>query len=311
MNFHLLSFMGVAEPRAGLLVENSVYDVSAILGDDRYTSVLGILEDWGSAYLRLESAAKALSTGEVRGKESLPLSEIRLLAPILYPGDIYCAGANYVDHIEEMNRKLKGPPTPTMKEIGEKPWHFIKAGRSTVADPDSAVPLPPYSQRIDWELELAVVIGKTARQVPAQRALECVAGYTIGNDLSARDAVTRSKLPPGSPFFFDFLSQKSFDGSCPLGPWLTPAAQLPHPGNLGMKLWVNDELMQDSNTNQMIFDTAEQIEMLSSRVTLHPGDVILTGTPAGVGMGRGMFLRSGDRLRMWIEGIGEMCHSVI
>jgi 2-keto-4-pentenoate hydratase/2-oxohepta-3-ene-1,7-dioic acid hydratase in catechol pathway len=106
------------------------------------------------------------------------------------------------------------------------------------------------------------------------------------------------------------VSQKCFDGACPLGPWIVPASEIPDPHRLGIRLWVNDELMQDSNTAQMIFNTAEQIAMLSSRVTLYPGDLILTGTPAGVGMGRKRFLKPGERVRLWIESIGEFSHKV-
>lgn len=168
--------------------------------------------------------------------------------------------------------------------------------------------LPAYSQAVDWEIELAAVIGKTAKDVPVEKALDCVAGYTIANDLSARDAMRREKNPPGSPFHYDWMSQKCFDGACPLGPWIVPAAQIEDPHKLALKLWVNDELMQDSDTGKMIFDTAEQIAMLSSRATLHPGDTVLTGTPAGVGMGRRRFLKSGDVVKLYIEHIGEMTH---
>jgi len=116
----------------------------------------------------------------------------------------------------------------------------------------------------------------------------------------------RDKVDPTSPFRFDWVSQKCFDGACPLGPWIVPAAQIGDPQALSLKLWVNGELMQDSNTAKMIFTTAEQIAMLSSRVTLHPGDIVLTGTPAGVGMPRGRFLKPGDTVKLWIERIGEL-----
>ena len=142
------------------------------------------------------------------------------------------------------------------------------------------------------------------------KALACVAGYTIANDLSARDVMKRHKNPPASPFHYDWLSQKCFDGACPLGPWIVPAGDIPDPQKLALKLWINDELMQDSHTGRMIFDTAEQIATLSSRVTLHPGDLVLTGTPAGVGMGRGRFLKPGDGVRLWIEDIGELSHTL-
>jgi 2-keto-4-pentenoate hydratase/2-oxohepta-3-ene-1,7-dioic acid hydratase in catechol pathway len=154
------------------------------------------------------------------------------------------------------------------------------------------------------------VIGKAAKDVTVERALEHVAGYTIANDLSARDVMKREKNPPTSPFHYDWLSQKCFDGACPLGPWIIPASEIPDPQRLGLKLWVNDTLMQDSNTSRMIFTTAEQIAMLSSRVTLYPGDLVLTGTPAGVGMGRRIFLKPGDTVRLWIEGIGELTNTL-
>jgi 2-keto-4-pentenoate hydratase/2-oxohepta-3-ene-1,7-dioic acid hydratase in catechol pathway len=149
-----------------------------------------------------------------------------------------------------------------------------------------------------------------AKDVPASQALDYVAGYTIGNDLSARDAMRRPKNPPEAPFHFDWLSHKCFDGSCPLGPWIVPAADIGDPQKLGLKLWVGEELMQDSNTSKMIFSTAEQIEMLSSRVTLQPGDLIMTGTPAGVGTPRKRFLRPGETVRLWIEKIGEFEHKL-
>jgi len=168
--------------------------------------------------------------------------------------------------------------------------------------------LPPYSRKVDWEIELAVVIGKAASRVPAARALEYVAGYTIANDLSARDFVVREGIAPDSPFRFDWISHKGFDGACPLGPWITPARAISDPQALGLKLWVDDVLMQDSSTKYMIYSVAEQIEELSARLTLQPGDLILTGTPAGVGMGRNVFLQAGQNLRLWIEQIGELRH---
>src|SRR3990172_6037467 len=125
-----------------------------------------------------------------------------------------------------------------------------------------------------------------------------------------RAAMRRPHLSDASPFKLDWVSQKCFDGACPLGPWIVPASDLPDPQKLAMKLWVNGELMQDSHTSKMIFTTAEQIAQLSTRVTLMPGDLVMTGTPAGVGMGRQRFLQAGDTVRLWIEGIGEMSHTM-
>ena len=310
MSYKLLSYQSGREARAGILVENSVYDVAKVTGVGAYSSGLGIVREWTKARRQLAQVAKRIAAGQSRVKGT-PLKRVRLLAPLPEPGNIFCAGANYTDHMAEMARAQGQPPGPTMKELGEKPWHFIKTSRSSVAGPGSKVKLPPFSRKVDWEVELAAVIGKTARDVQVKNALECVAGYTIANDLSARDVMAREKIPLASPFHFDWLSQKCFDGSCPLGPWMVPASDIPDPQNLALKLWVNDVLMQDSHTSRMIFTTAEQIAMLSSRVTLQPGDLVLTGTPAGVGMGRQQFLKAGDTVRLWIEGIGELTHSMV
>jgi 2-keto-4-pentenoate hydratase/2-oxohepta-3-ene-1,7-dioic acid hydratase in catechol pathway len=234
----------------------------------------------------------------------------KLAAPIPDPGNIFCAGANYTDHMAEMARAQGKEVGPTMKDLGEKPWHFVKTGKSSVVGPGATVKLPAYSKSIDWEVELVAVIGKPAKDVPLAKALDHVFGYTIGNDLSARDVMRRTKNPPDSPFHFDWVSQKCFDGACPLGPWIVPASEIGDPQKLGLKLWVGSELMQDSNTEKMIFTVAEQIEMLSSRVTLQPGDLIMTGTPAGVGMPRKRFLRPGETVKLWIEKIGELEHRV-
>ncbi len=304
MSYRLLSYVSKGQPRAGLLVNEAVYDLAAATRNAAWSSVLAVLNDWPKAKAALAKAAKA-----TRAK-GLPLAKTKLLAPILYPGNIYCAGANYKDHVAEMDRAQGREPGPTMKDRGEKPWHFVKTSKSSVVGPGAKVKLPAFSKAVDWEVELAAVIGKRAKDVSVDKALDCVAGYTIANDLSARDVMRREGNPPSSPFHYDWVSQKCFDGACPLGPWIVPASEIKDPHNLGIKLWIGDELMQDSNTGQMIFDTAEQIAMLSSRVTLQPGDLVLTGTPAGVGMGRKRFLQPGERVRLWIEGIGELTHSM-
>lgn len=309
MSYKLLSYQAGRQARAGVLVGDAVYDAAGITRTPAYASVLRVLEDWSKAERLLARTAKAL-TSEKRRARGVPLGRSRLLAPVLYPGAIFCAGANYADHVLEMARAQNAPPPPDPHEIGLAPWHFIKTARSSVVGPGARVALPRYSQKVDWEVELVAVIGRPAKDVTIDRALDCIAGYTIGNDLSARDVMRRPHLPDASPFKVDWLSQKCFDGSCPLGPWITPASAIADPQKLGMKLWVNDELMQDSNTSQMIFTTAEQIAHLSTRVTLQPGDLVMTGTPAGVGMGRGRFLKAGDRLRLWIEGIGELSHTM-
>ena len=305
MSYMLLTYQAGRDARAGVLVGETVFDAAKLTASAAHATVLGILSDWTKASRLLAQAAKRIAAGKSRVKGTA-LARVKLLAPVLYPSAIFCAGANYRDHAEEMARVSGTPLEKDQRELGLSPWHFIKTSRASVVGPGAKVKLPAYSQMVDWEVELAAVIGRPAKNVTAERALQYVAGYTIGNDLSARDAGRRPHLPDASPFKMDWLGQKCFDGSCPLGPWITPASEIRDPQALAMKLWVNDELMQDSSTSKMIFSTAEQIAQLSTRVTLQPGDLILTGTPAGVGMARRRFLKPGETVRLWIEGIGEL-----
>ena len=309
MSYRLLTFQSGREARAGILVGEDIYDAARVTATAAYSTVLGALQDWVKANKAFKDAAARIESGKSRAKGT-KLSSAKLLAPILFPGDIFCAGANYRDHVAEMDRAQGKEPGPTMKDLGEKPWHFVKTSRSSVVGPNAVIKIPAWSKKMDWEIELAAVIGKTASNVPASKALSYVAGWTIANDLSARDGMRREGVPTSSPFAYDWISQKCFDGACPIGPWIVPASEIKKPHNLAMKLWVGQELMQDSNTSNLIFDTAEQIEMLSSRVTLRPGDLILTGTPAGVGAGRKRFLKPGETVKLWIEGIGEFEHKM-
>lgn len=304
MTYKLLSYQSPIGPRAGMLVGDKIFDVAEATVQEAHASVLGVLDDWVNVEGLLASLARQPSG------EPIALSSAKLLAPVLYPGALFCAGANFSDHMQEMAKIMNLPPEKDPHELGLKPWHFMKTSRGSVVGPNTEVRIPAYSKMLDWEIELVAVIGRPCRDVSIDEALAYVAGYTIANDLSARDHVKRAQVSDASPFKWDWVSQKCFDGACPLGPWITPAGDIADPQNLAMKLWVGDELMQDSHTKRMIFTTAEQISHLSSRVTLRPGDLILTGTPAGVGMGRKRFLKSGETVRMWIEGIGEMSNRI-
>ena len=276
--------IGNGAPRAGLLDGNHVFEAAR-------PSVHELLEDLGTL--------KPKGNG-------LPLAEVKLHAPLLYPGTIYCAGANYSDHVAEMARAQNMPLPEDPRKLGLKPWFFIKPARACVVGTGARVARPENCRKLDWEAELVAVIGRPARNVAVSEALRHVAGYTIANDLSARDLSRRTQLPPGNPFHFDWTAHKGFEGSCPLGPWITPAREVPDPQRLAIRLWVNGVLKQDSNTGQMIYSVADQIAHLSSIATLHPGDIILTGTPAGVGTGRNEFLQPGDHVEVEIEGLGRL-----
>ncbi len=293
----LVTFETPEGSKTGLLTNNKAYP------SGRFTHTMDVLADWADADSKLDGLADKLAQREA-------VASPTFLAPLPNPRNIYFAGANYRDHVAEMKAMLGMPLDADPKSKGLKPWFSLKATGPTVVGPGAKVALPRGTKMLDWELELAVVIGKVAKNVAAKNFADVVAGYTVANDLSARDHVGRDGVPTESPFKWDWIGQKSFDGACPMGPAITPTRFIGDPMNLKMKLWVNGELMQDSNTGQMIFNIAEQIEHLSSCITLQPGDIILTGTPAGVGMARKKFLQPGDVVRQWIENIGEFEFSI-
>jgi len=292
--------------RAGVLIGDDVFDAEKLTGKAAYATVAGILAEWKAADGALKQAAAGAAKSRIK---RLPLSKTKLLAP-LQPLTIFCAGANYADHAAAMARRLRMPEPADPHEKGLKPWHFIKAA-GTVTGPGAAIKASDYSKELDWEIELAAVIGRPCKDVPRGKALAYVAGYTASNDLSARDRGRRPGIEPTSFFKMDWSKHKSFDGSCPIGPWITPASDIDDPQDLDLKLWVNGELKQDSNTRKMLFSLAEQIEQLSINLTLHPGDMILTGTPAGTGAESGEFLKAGDVVKVWIEGIGEFSSKIV
>jgi 2-keto-4-pentenoate hydratase/2-oxohepta-3-ene-1,7-dioic acid hydratase in catechol pathway len=302
MSYTLVTYDAGRGERAGIVVDGErLLDAADATGTPAYATTLGIFEDWAVAEGALERLATAGGAGTA-------FDPAQLRAPIR-PRAIYCAGANYADHVAEMAARQNRDPEPDPHTLGLKPWHFIKSAH-TIAGPGASIPIPAASKNMDWEIELAAVIGTRCKDVAESDALSVIAGYTVADDLSARDLGWRPPMPQTSPFYSDWLAHKSFDGSCPIGPWIVPARDVPNPMNLGLKLSVNGVVKQDSNTSKMIFTIQEQIAQLSLRITLYPGDLVLTGTPAGVGAGRGEFLQAGDRLDLWVEGIGTLTHTM-
>jgi 2,4-didehydro-3-deoxy-L-rhamnonate hydrolase len=289
----------VDDPQDGSVAALVVGDrVHAIPGRP---TVAGLLNDWDAALDTLEAS---LAAGELG--PGVPLDEVRLLAPVPVPPNLYMVGANYADHAREM-RKL-GPDDPVPKPA-EGPFIFLKPTTTVIGD-GAEVRLGEGTAKVDWEIELAAVIGRRAHKVTLDDALDHVAGYTVSNDISVRDHFRRSpETEP--PMIFDWFGQKGWATSLPMGPWLLPARRLRDPGDLGLRLTRNGVVEQDSNTSEMIFSVAEQIVYISAIVPLVPGDVICTGTCAGVGMGSGRFLAPGDVMVCEIERIGRLESPVV
>jgi 2-keto-4-pentenoate hydratase/2-oxohepta-3-ene-1,7-dioic acid hydratase in catechol pathway len=312
MQYQLFSYLSSGTPRSGIVVGQRWFDLGGVALQTEHhelanRSVDDLLRDWDDSHARLRRLARLIDADPAAfARHGLDIEKIELLTPQLQPGAIYGAGANYRDHVEAMSRAFNMNLVLDPKSEGIAPWHFLKAGRANLSAHREKVPFPKDTHKLDWEAELAVVIGRRGFDVPVEDALDHVAGYMCANDLSARDYLVRQAVDASSPFRFDWIGHKCFAGSCPLGPVLTPAEFVGSPESLDIKLWLNGEIKQDSNTSNHLYNVAEQISYLSRRMELFPGDVILTGTPAGVGMESGTFLKPGDVMKVWIAGLGEL-----
>jgi 2-keto-4-pentenoate hydratase/2-oxohepta-3-ene-1,7-dioic acid hydratase in catechol pathway len=273
---------GVVRP--GLVLGEEIVDLS-----DSATGLPGTMRE----VLALGPAARPVLDAAPRTRATRhPGHEVRRHAPVPDPPTILGIGMNYHAHIAELGRE-------------QPEWQYwFNKQRTAIAGPGDPIVLPKVSEMVDYEGELAMVIGRRCQNVPAARALEVVAGFTIVNDVSARDWQWRTPT---------FTMGKSFDSHAPCGPELVTTDELGDPGDLALHTWVNDELRQDSRTSDLIFGLREMVEYLTTAFPLEPGTIIATGTPAGVGAGFDppRFLRDGDIVRISIEGIGELGNPVV
>jgi 2-keto-4-pentenoate hydratase/2-oxohepta-3-ene-1,7-dioic acid hydratase in catechol pathway len=240
------------------------------------------------AFLRAgESALAEARRAAADGKHRLPLARVRLEAPVPRPGKVLAIGLNYADHVREGGRAMP-----------EHQVWFAKQA-TCIVGPNDPIRIPKVSDKVDYEAELCFVIGRRCRHVPRERAFEVIAGYMCGNDVSVRDWQARSPT---------LMMGKGFDTHGPTGPWIVTPDEIANVGKLRVRCSLNGQVMQDASTAEMIFDIPAQIEHLTAAFTLEPGDVIFTGTPAGVGHWRNpaIRLKAGDRVRVEIEGVGAL-----
>ncbi|MGW0786445.1 fumarylacetoacetate hydrolase family protein [Streptomyces sp. NPDC002913] len=283
-----------------------VTDLRSALAEPGLT-VLGLLEDWSARLPRLRALA---ADGAV---ERAALADFRVHAPV-EPRQVFQSGANYRQHVIDLHvahrapgderpedeRRAEAAEIMDRRAAEDLPYVFIGLP-SAVTGPYDDVVLPAWAGKPDWELEVAAVIGRAAYQVSAEEALEYVAGYTIANDLTDRATVFRRDMPQIGT---DWLRSKNAPGFTPLGPWIVPAESLPDTDDLRLTLKLNGETMQDESTKDMIFDVARVVAYASQSARLLPGDLVLTGSPAGNGMHWGRLLRDGDVMDASVTGLG-------
>lgn len=269
---------------------------------------LDFLPNGGKSFAAAAKLAEwvARNDGKLPATATVATASVQLHVPVPMPNKLFLLAGNYNEHIQEGG----GLATERAETF---PYVFMKPPTTTLVDPGKQVVIPKVSPgAIDWELELAVVIGKKCRHVSESDALNYVAGYSVINDISDRKfRPNPERKKRDKDAFFDWLHGKWHDSFCPMGPCITSADAIKDPQALDMKLWLNADLKQNSSTKAQIFPVAAVVAFVSDIVTLEPGDVISTGTPAGVGSASGTFVKAGDTLKASIAGIGELISPVV
>jgi 2-keto-4-pentenoate hydratase/2-oxohepta-3-ene-1,7-dioic acid hydratase in catechol pathway len=304
----LVSFRPHDEVTIGALVGNRVADLvpasRAISGPDLPRDMIAFLE-MGKKGLQAAHAAIRYAHTYPDLRLLVPASRAKFEAPVPCPRKLLCLAGNYAEHNVESGREARSKKNMI-------PRVFMKPPSTTVNRPGGDIVLGRNARFVDWEVELAIVMGKTAKHVQPRSASRYIAGYTIVNDISERDfRIRKRKKTEDFDRFFDWLNGKWPDGFAPMGPCITTRDEIDDPQKLAIRLDLNDETMQEDTTGSMIFNCREIVSFISKFVTLEPGDVIATGTPAGIGKAQDRKLEAGDTLRCEIEGIGVLENPVV
>ena len=297
----LVTYLGPGGPaRAGALVhDDRILDLAGAAharGAELPSSVLALLDMGADG---LDTAATVAAQADRDDLPTLPLDQVRLLAPLPRPRKILAIAGNYAAHVAESHLPALAKEQTTLRP-------FIKPANSVIG-PDGIVRFPRWSETLDYEAELAIVIGRTATAVSARDAPACIAGYGVFNDISARTlTIAEGRTPREGDRFYDWLAGKWFDTFASFGPAITTVDDVPDPHRLPLSLTVNGEQRQHASTADMIFDCYEIVSFLSHLTTLEPGDVIATGTPSGVGSATGTYLKPGDVIEATIGTLGTL-----
>jgi 2-keto-4-pentenoate hydratase/2-oxohepta-3-ene-1,7-dioic acid hydratase in catechol pathway len=285
---------------AAICVDGRYWDleqvVPQVLADAEYSGLMSVFQDWAANEFLLQRAADDLASG---ASSARPLADPRasedFLAPLRYPRKVILVGANYWEHMHN-----DGGHKDFSKEANN-PVFFLKPPTTTVVGSGRTVRYPRQSSKFDYEIELALIVGKRGRDLTMDNALDYLAGYTVSLDLSARDW----QRDPKHLVNFDLFGGKAFDDSFPTGPVIVPAKFLQH-DDIQIRLRLNGEPRQEANSSDMIWSVPEQLVKVSEHVTLEPGDIIATGTPSGVGLARGTWMKVGDTIDAEADGIGTL-----
>ena len=300
MTFSLATIQIGDEPTPVLVHDGKHYRITDlapdVLAPDPAAGLMTVFRHWTEAEPVLVDAVRALDDGTRPVADVPPPGRLEdWLTPLQYPNKVICTGANYYDHV------TKDGGHSAFSKDDNIPVFFLKPPSTTLVGQGRSVRNPPQTDKFDYELELAFVIGKRGRHIGEEDARDHIAGYTIGLDLSARDW----QRHPQHLVKFDLFGGKAFDDSCPLGPGIVPA-RFVDDENLQLRFALNGQVRQDANTKDMIWPVPELVARISEHVTLEPGDVVLTGTPAGVGLSTGTWIAVGDRLDGEITGLGTL-----
>jgi 2-keto-4-pentenoate hydratase/2-oxohepta-3-ene-1,7-dioic acid hydratase in catechol pathway len=296
INFAIANLSTTNGERAALAIDGNYFRLD-LLSAKWNTSVRAILDDWQHLYPNLASDAQECAMEGSKSRAFVSGDTAQLLTPVKFPNKLICVGGVYRDHLLEFNL-----PAERWKNMPI----FLRAPTTSIVGPGRTLVIPATTKEFDWEIELAVIVAQRLKNADVDAAQSGIAGYSVGLDMTCRDLLDRN-----SPTGVDLVRAKAQDGMAPVGPAMRPAQFIKDPQNLRLRLFVNDEIKQNGTTSDMLYSIPEQLSTISRYITLEPGDIVFTGSPAGSGASIGQYLQPGDRIRAEIEQVGTLHVEVV